>query len=91
VLAQRRPLFLAALCGWMRSLAYHAGVGVAAARVVAGVFVVVDADLVAGAVGAGWAIRGTGCVCSFRGVCLIGAHLVDKLGRPEAVVGGAPA
>jgi hypothetical protein len=75
----------------MRYLAYRAGVGVAAGRVGAGVFVVVVADLVAGAAAVGWAVRGTGCVCSFHGVWVIGGHRFEELGCFEAVVGGAPA
>ena len=90
-LAQRRHLFLAALCGWMRSLAHCAGVSVAAGRVGAGVFVVVVVNLVAGSAAVGWAVRGPGCVCSFRRAGIIGGHTFEELGRLGTVVGGAPA
>jgi len=91
VLAQWRALFSAALYGWMRSLAYHTGVRVAAGRVGAGVFVVVVADLVDGAAADRWAIQGTRSVCSFRRGCIIGGHTFEELGHLEAVVGCAPA
>jgi len=75
----------------MRSLAYRAGVSVAAGRVGAGVFVVVVAYLVAGAAAVGWAVRSPSCVCSFRGAGIFGRHTFEELGRLEAVFGGAPA
>ena len=81
----------ATLCGWMRSLAYCAGVSVAAGQVGAGVFVVVVAYVVAGAAAVGWAVRSPSCVCSFHGVGIIGGHMFEELGRVEAVVGFAPA
>jgi hypothetical protein len=82
---------LLALCGWMRSLAYHAGVSVAAGWVGAGVFVVIVAFLVAGATAVRWAVRSPSCVCSFLGAGIIGGHTFEELGRLEAVVRGAPA
>jgi hypothetical protein len=82
---------LAALRGWMRSLAYHAGVSVAAGWVGAGVFVVIVAYLVAGTAAVGWAVRSPSCVCSFRGAGIIGGHTFEELGRLKAVVGGASA
>jgi len=53
-------MFLAALCGWMRSLPYREGVSEAAGRIDEGVFVVVVADLVAGAAVVGWVTQGPG-------------------------------
>ena len=82
---------MAALCGWMRSLAYRPGVSVAAGRVGAGVFVVVVAYLVAGSAAVGWALRSPSCVCSFHEVGIIGGHTFERWGRMGAVVGGAPA
>jgi hypothetical protein len=74
----------------MRSLAYRAGVSVAAGWVGAGVFVVGMAYLIAGAAAVGWAVQSPSCVCSFRGAGIIGWHTFEELGRLEAVVGGAP-
>jgi len=75
----------------MRSLAYHAGVSVAAGWVDAGVFVVIVAYLVAGAAAVGWAVRSPSCVCSSRGAGIFGGHTFEELGFLEVVVGGAPA
>jgi len=75
----------------MRSVAYRAGMSVAAGRVGAGVFVVVVAYLVAGTAAVGWAVRSPSCVCLFCGVGIISGHTFEELGRLEAVVGGAPA
>jgi len=82
---------LAELCGSMRTLAYRAGVSVAAGWAGAGVIVVIIAYLVAGAAAVGWAVRSPSCVCSFLGAGIIGGHTFDELGRLEAVVEGAPA
>jgi len=75
----------------MWSLAYRAGVIVAAGWVGTGVFVVVVADLVTGAAAVGWAMRGPDCVSSIHGAGIIGGHIFALLGRFEAVVGAAPA
>jgi len=75
----------------MWSLRYHTGVSVAAGRVGSGVFVVGVADLVTGAAAVGWAVRGTSCVCSYRGTGVISGHTFEELGRLEAMVGGTPA
>jgi len=74
----------------MRSLAYCAGVSVAAGWVGAGVLVVIVAYLVAGAAAVGWAVRSPSCVYSFRGAGIIGGHKFQELGRLDAVVRGAP-
>jgi hypothetical protein len=84
-------MLLAALCDLIRSLAYRAGMSVAAGRVGAGVLVGVVAYLVLGAAVVGWAMGSRSCVYSFRGAGIIGGHTLEVLGRLEAVVGGAPA
>jgi hypothetical protein len=75
----------------MRSLAYHAGVSVAAGWVGAGVFDVLVAYLITGAAAVAWAVQSPSCMCSFRGAGIIGELTFEELGRLEAVVGGAPA
>jgi hypothetical protein len=74
----------------MRSFTDRTGVSIAAGRVGAGVFVIVVADLISRTAAVGWAVRRTGCVCSFRRVCSIGRHPFEELGRLEAMVRGAP-
>jgi hypothetical protein len=81
---------LAALSGRERSLTDRTGVSVAAGRVGAGVCVIVVPNLVARDAAVGWAVRGTSCVCSSRGACIIGRHTFEELGCMEAMVGGAP-
>ena len=73
-LAYWSALFLAALSGGMGSLAYCAGVSVAAGWVGTAVFVVAVADLATGAAAVGWDMWGPGCVSKFRGAPIIGAH-----------------
>lgn len=70
----------------MRSFTDRTGVSIAAGRVGAGVFVIVVADLISRTAAVGWAVRRTGCVCSFRRVCSIGRHPFEELGRLEAMV-----
>ena len=88
-MAQWQALWLAAPYGWMRSLADHTGMSVAAGQVGARAFVVVFSDCLTGAAAVGWTVKGTGCMCLFHGVCIIGMDRCEELGSPEATVGGA--
>jgi len=58
----------------MRSLEYRVGVIAVAGQVGVAVCVVVVAHIVAGAAAVAWAVRGRGCVVSFRGVGIAGGH-----------------